>query len=55
MPASPISLPACSSENSLRNYLRGRFSVIPRRNGSPVAETVGDAIPDRIQQHLYRA
>jgi len=27
----------------------------PRRNGRSVAETVGDAIPDRIQQHLYPA
>jgi SRSO17 transposase len=35
-------------------YLRGLLAPIERKNGWQVAETVGDATPDRTQRLLYR-
>lgn len=38
-----------------KKYLRGLLAPSGRKNGWQVAETVGDATPDRTQRLLYRA
>jgi SRSO17 transposase len=36
-------------------YVRGLLGGVERRNGRPLAEAMGDAVPDRMRRRLNRA